>query len=353
MKHDSKLLELLFMAEEKQSFTKEDCCTLLDYAPASQEAAVLRSHADLMTRRRLGNSALILGQIGLEVSRCPAGCRFCMFGQSSYQLESFALSDEEITQKAHEFCDYGDIYGLFLMTMHMFSLDRLLNAVSLVRKNIPASTKIWVNVGDADLRTFETLKQVGVSGAYHACRLREGKDTSITPAERIRTMENIRAAGLELYTCCEPIGPEHTNEELADAILLGVSMGCSQHAAMRRTPVPGTPLAAKGTITEQRLAQIVAVLTLATAHMPNLDFISAHEPNQLSLGAGSCLVTAESGSNPRDIFLDTSISRGFSTARCRRMLFDAGFEKLLLGDGTTQPLDVDYLNKTDSGYFVS
>ena len=63
------------------------------------------------------------------------------------------------------------------------------------------------------------LKEAGFDGAYHIVRLREGTDTQIPREKRIATLDAITKAGLDLYYCVEPIGPEHTYEELVDEML--------------------------------------------------------------------------------------------------------------------------------------
>jgi len=62
-------------------------------------------------------------------------------------------------------------------------------------------------------------------------------------------------------TCVEPIGPEHSNEELADMILFTASINPLQRCCPAH-PIPGTALAARGMISELRMAQIVAVTDL-------------------------------------------------------------------------------------------
>lgn len=53
-------------------------------------------------------------------------------------------------------------------------------------------------------------------------------------------MDNALEADLELYTCLEPIGPEHTPQMLVDNMFIGIERGIYQHAAMRRVAVPGS-----------------------------------------------------------------------------------------------------------------
>lgn len=135
------------------------------------------------------------------------------------------------------------------------------------------------------------------------------------------------------------IGPEHTPEELADQMFLGIEFGCLQHAAMRRVFVPGSPLAARGQITESGLAQVVAVVALAAIGLKETKQIAVHEPNLLGLAAGANTVYAETGANPRDTQAETSGNRGLDMVACRRMLYEAGFTGLTRGDGTDLPLD--------------
>ncbi|WP_425806161.1 radical SAM protein [Desulfitobacterium sp. Sab5] len=348
MQLEKRFHEIIDKAQNYASLTKEECIYLLNFEETSLEASILRAVADNLSRKKAENSGVILGQIGVEVSECTGNCKFCVFGKEHTQLPTHRASDEELALKAQEFAGYGDLYGLFLMTMHSYDLDVILNAVEIVKKNIPDHTQIWVNIGDSNVDTFEELRRAGVKGAYHVNRLREGIDTDLNPNARRSTMEAVVSAGLDLYTCCEPIGPEHTPEEIVENFFIGIEIGCFQHAAMRRVAVPGVPLSKYGQITELRLAQIVAVITLATLNTKSMRYMSVHEPNQVGLLSGANVITAESGANPRDTNIDTSKGRGFSMANCRKMLFEAGFTSLRRGDESIIPLNLDYLKKTNS-----
>ena len=347
MQFNQRLMEILDKTHNLESLTKEDCVQLLNFQETSFEASMIRAVANDLSRQKAENSGVILGQIGVEVSACAGNCQYCVFGKDHTQVSKKRATDEEIALKAQEFAGQGDLYGIFLMAMHSFELDVLLNAVEIVKRNIPDHTQIWVNIGDSDVKTFEELRKAGVKGAYHVSRLREGVDTDLNPKDRRSTMEAIIAAGLDLYTCCEPIGPEHTIQEIVDNFFIGIELGCFQHAAMRRVAVPGVPLSVHGQITELRLAQIVAVITLATLNLKSMRYIGVHEPNQLGLLSGANVATAESGGNPRDNNSETSKGRGLSVADCRRMLLEAGFTSLRRGDESMIPLDLEYLKKTD------
>jgi len=338
-----RLDRILARAREGGPPSPEDCIYLLSLPERSLEADALKATADAVSRERFGNEAIILGQIGIDAGPCPGNCRFCVFGEGHTAFEESRLPVPEIRRRAREMAAGGDLYALFLMTRHEFNPDDLCSIIAAVRDEIGDGSQIVVNIGDFDRHTARALRDAGTSGAYHVCRLREGTDTDLDPERRRATFRVIRETGLDFYYCCEPIGPEHRPEELVDQLFLGIEHGCFQHAAMRRVSVPGVPLSANGQITERRLAQVVAVVALATLGCPETQNIAVHEPNLLGLVAGANAVYAESGANPRDTDRETERSRGLSVAGARRMLYEAGFAALRRGDGSTVPLDLAYL----------
>jgi biotin synthase len=338
MRLPSSLDHILGRALDGQAPSREDCAQLLGFPAESLEASAIRAVADAVSRRKFGNQAMLLGQIGIETAPCPGKCGFCVFGEGHTQFEASRLSTAEIIARARAFAERGDLYALFLMTMHTFEFDNLLAVIDEARHAIPPQTQIVVNIGDFDLEQAKALKSAGVHGAYHVCRLREGVDTSLSPTQRRATFRVIRDAGLDFYYCCEPIGPEHTPEELVEQMFLGVEYGCFQHAAMRRVFVPGLPLADRGQITELRLGQVVAVVALATLGCRETQNIAIHEPNLIGLTSGANVVYAETGANPRDTEADTSANRGLDMAGARKMLYEAGFSSLRRGDQSSAAL---------------
>ncbi|AWI05922.1 radical SAM protein [Clostridium drakei] len=348
MKIEQKLQQILDKSWSNIRLNREECKYLLSIDETSYASGLIRSTANSIIRSKNDNSAIILGQIGVEISPCPGKCKFCTFGDGHTKFEPSRIGQEELQEKMISFCKEGDLYALYLMTMHEYDLENFLNTIHFAKKIAPPTTQLWSNIGDTDLDTFKEIKKAGITGVYHVCRLGEGIDTSLKPENRIKTMQNALDAGLELYTCCEPIGPEHTIDQLVDNIFIGAEMGIYQHAAMRRVPVPGTPFAKYGQISELRLAHIVAVIALCTVTLPTMAYMGVHEPNQLSYASGANIITAESGANPRDCQSDTSKNRGMDMARCRKMLFECGFTNIRRGDESKIPLDFEYLVKTNS-----
>jgi biotin synthase len=332
MKQD--IQQILDRALEGRGPSKKECVALLALPENSLEAGILKATANFISRRRFGNRAVLLGQIGIEISACPGDCLFCAFAESSTTLTEATLSMDEIVAKARDWTASGDLYALFLMTMHEFDVKKLTGIVARLRKEIPLHTQIVLNIGDFDAVQARELNAAGANGAYHILRLREGVDTKLDPASRRKTMEAIRGAGMDFYYGCEPVGPEHTPEELADQLFVGIEYGCFQHCAMRRVYIQGSRVADRGQITEQRLAQITAVLALATLECKETKNIAVHEPNLLGLCAGANSIYAETGSNPRDTVSDTAAGRGMDMNACRKMFYEAGFQELLRGDNS-------------------
>jgi biotin synthase len=340
MKIEKRIQSILEQGLEGNVISKEDCIELLRLHELSLEAALLRSVANGIARKRFRNRAMLLGQIGIETFPCPANCQFCVFGEKHTLFPKTEMSDTEIIETAHSFVVEKKLYALFLMVMHTFDEQRLIRLIESVRKNIPSSTTIVLNIGDFSFDAARSFATAGVTGAYHVLRLREGADTGLDPEQRKKTVRSIKDAGLDWYYCCEPIGPEHTPEELADQIFFGLEYECFQHAAMRRVSFPGGPLSHYGMISDLRLAQIVAVVAMANIANPALASIAVHEPSVLGLTAGANSVYAEAGANPRDTSEETSEGRGRNTKQCSQMFADAGFDSTYNKAGTEFKLKV-------------
>jgi biotin synthase len=193
-----------------------------------------------------------------------------------------------------------------------------------VRRSLKPETTLIANVGDQTLKNARRLRNAGFSGVYHALRLREGRDTGLSPEKRKQSIRNFLEAGLEVGTCVEPVGPEHTNEELAEMIAFTASLNPSYSGAARRIPIPGTVMAARGSISELRMAQIVAVTRLG---MPRSVMGNCtHEPCTLGAIAGANLFWAEVGANPRDIEQQTEEGRGETVTSCQSIFRESNWD---------------------------
>ncbi len=324
---------------------KEECKYLLSFEPHSIESTTLMSIANNICRSKLSNSGVIYAQIAIDIAPCAANCQFCSFSAEHTDIKPHRMSMEEIAIAVQTLSKEGDLFGIFLMTMENVDIDYVLKAVETTRESLAYGSQIWVNIGDITISEAEKLRDAGVNGAYHVLRLREGVDTMLNPDDRIETFDAIRKSGLQLYTCCEPIGPEHTAEEIFDRVFLNYQYGLVQQSAMRRTYMPSLPISKRGVISQLRLAQITAIIALSSLSYPEILATACHEPNLLGLVSGSNITSAEWGANPRDDTDEKAEKRGLTMNDCRRMLFEAGYSSIITSDFRQISLTEEYLVK--------
>lgn len=321
----SQVQYILNKALDREPITRQEAAWLLrEVDSLSHEMYALMGAANQLTRESSGNRGEIHAQVGINIAPCPHSCDFCSFGaQAGLFKERLDISPQEVIDRANRFLAEG-ANAIYLMTTGNYDFDRFLRVAEIVRANIPAEIPLVANIDDFGSDKARQLAEVGFQGAYHVVRMGEGRDTKIPPERRLATMRAILEAGLRLAYCVEPIGPEHTVEEIVDKIFIGKEYGAWFSGAMRRIPVAGTRLASRGTISELELAKIVAVVRLVMG-----DSVSAHcthEPNLPSLLAGANLIWAESGSNPRDLRGETTAGRGLTVAQCSQLLREVGYE---------------------------
>ena len=180
------------------------------------------------------------------------------------------------------------------------------------------------------------MKEAGFCGIYHAVRMGEGRDTIIPPERRLDTMRYAREAGLVVGTCVEPIGNEHSTEELVEKTTITRDARPAYSGAMRRIPIPNTRMAEHGIVSEARMAHVVAVVRLALGY--DIPGHCTHDPNVSGTAAGADLVWAETGSNPRDTEAETEGKRGMTVQDCRHV-FEESEWQVLSGPSGLYPTD--------------
>ena len=346
---DQKVAEIINRAQEGKAPTYEETLYLLELDEASPEATAVRGAANDIVRGKTGNAAVMLGQIGIDVYPCEADCQFCAFAKSTTCFTEHAtMPVEEVVQRAIDFTRGGDLFAIYLMTMHSYKEEYVLECVREVRKAIPSQTQIIANIGDTDKEFWLKLKEAGLDGVYHVKRLGEGTLTNIQPERREQTIRAAWEAGLVIEDCCEPMGAETTNEEIATRLFeiqaRGREMGLRAAAVMKRNGVPGTPFEGlQSEITDLRLALVGAIEAFLMVDQETFPWMPVHEPNTVSLLSGANTIWAEQGYNPRDTAEDTAGNRGLDVPALRQMFYQAGFSKLVLGDGSTVALTPEYM----------
>jgi len=311
---------------EKNDFnlTDEEILKLLKINTESNEFYRLISKSNEMSRSKFKNKGFVFTQIGINAEPCSKNCRFCSMGFEHYSLDSewkkdiLTLRQELLNLQEFEFNDF------FLMTTADFPIEEFIKISKELKPLLKPDQRFVANIGDFDIELAKELKEIGFTGVYHINRLREGTDTLIPIEKREKTIEATQKAGLELYYCIEPIGPEHSYEELLHEIKRARELKISVMAVMRRIPVPGTPLFDLGKISASELTKIVAVTNIVV----NPDrAMNVHEPTQMAMLAGVNQLYAEVGANPRDTKSDTEKSRGFTPDKAWDMLSEAGYLK--------------------------
>jgi biotin synthase len=323
---NSRIKEILDKVHDGLSLTRQDIVFLLGISLYSVETGIVMGVANEMNRVASKGKAEVHAQIGLNLSPCPNNCSFCAFAaKNGVSKESQELPIEDVVALALK-AETSAANALFFMTTHDFPFRKFIELSKEVRSNLRPETVMIANIGDFEYEEGKQLKEAGYTGIYHAVRMGEGRDTRIDPLVRLNTIRAAREAGLLIGTCVEPIGPEHSIEEIADKILIGREMEPCYSGAMRRISIPGSELEQYGMISEYRLAFLVAVVRLAMGR----DLIGncTHEPNLLGATAGANLFWAEVGTNPRDTEFETSRGRSLDVRSCIRMFKEADFDVL-------------------------
>lgn len=297
---------------------------LLGLPPDSYDTYKIMAEAVALSKRLSDGKAEIHAQFAINLAPCPCECLFCSFAKiNGIFKESTELSPEQAVAYAQQF-EIDGANAVFMMSTAKFPFDRFIEISKEVRMNIKPESTLIANVGDLTINNAIRLKEAGFSGVYHALRLREGKDTNLSVEKRKQSIRNFKEAGLEVGTCVEPIGPEHTNEELAEMIEFTASFNPSYSGAARRIPIPGTSISKRGFINEMRMAQIVAITRLGMPHsvMGNC----THEPCTLGAISGANLFWAEVGANPRDIEAKTEEGRGETVSSCKSIFIESNWD---------------------------
>jgi biotin synthase len=326
MQVDSKVKNIIIKVFDGLALEKDEILLLLRFDHRSTEAGWVMAVANDIARTASKGKAEVHAQIGLNLSPCPNNCSFCAFSaENRVFTEKKEIGVEEIAQLAFQAEEDG-ANAIFFMTTHDYPFEKYIETSKEVRKSLKPETVMIANIGDFGYEEGMQLKDAGYAGIYHAVRMGEGRDTKIDPKVRLKTIRAAQEAGLLIGTCVEPIGPEHSIEEIAQKILIGRDINPCYSGAMRRINIPGSELERYGMISEYRLAFLVAVVRLAMGR--SLIGNCTHEPNVLGATAGANLFWAEVGTNPRDTEFETSRGRGLDVRSCIRMFKEADFDVL-------------------------
>ena len=318
--------EILKKSLEGISLSKDDISSLFRIPLFSEESAMILAASRRKSESASNGLAEVHAQVGLNIAPCPKNCAFCSFAaKNKVFTESVEISADEAVTKAKQFETDG-ANAVFVMSTADYPFGKYLDISREMRKSLRRETILIANVGDFTREQAGQLKDAGFSGIYHAVRLGEGRDTNISVSKRLTTFNNAREAGLSLGTCVEPVGNEHSVEELVEKTIITRDARPVYSGAARRIPIPGTSMAQYGIVSEARMAHILAVVRLSLSS--DVPGNCTHEPNVIGAAAGANLLWAEAGSNPRDTEKETEGKRGMTVNDCIRVLKEAEWQVL-------------------------
>ena len=303
--------------------SRETIVKLLELDPQSEEVSYLKECAVKVARKATKGRGVLSGAIGVDLCSCDMNCKFCSFGTEwgLVHVEK-KYTEDEIIELAKAYVNAG-VTTLTLRSTEFYDMNVLAEWLKDIRAAAPGDYSINLNFGEMSPAMAEAAYQAGATNAYHVKRLREGVDTPFNPKVRERTMRAITDSPLRFGTCLEPIGIEHTNEELADKIVSDMSFRPYGYGVMFRVNVPGTPFEGYEDISKERKLQILAVTRIAVG--TQIRSMGMHPAMPESLYAGGNSFTLELGANPRDTEFNETEWRGFSAEEAKKILADAGF----------------------------
>jgi biotin synthase len=319
-KLQSKIESILDKALD-DGISRDDARALIQLDLHTKETYALMETADRLSRQTFKNKGENHLHIGINLEPCPLNCKFCSLTvEAGIFTETVEFSEDQILAWAKE-GEAAGADGFNIMTTGTYSFGKLLDIGRVLTKAV--SVPLVANTRDISHKEGEKLLDAGFSGAYHAVRLGEGRDTPLKREKRIQSIRTFGEVGLRWMNCVEPVGPEHDIEEILDLMFLAREYRATYSGVMRRVNFPASPMEKYGMITEFEMAKLLAVSRLVMGRVPKAHCV--HEPNTLCLAAGGNLFFPEKGSNPRDDEADTGKGRARDVAACSKLFKETGW----------------------------
>ncbi|MDD5093678.1 MAG: biotin synthase BioB, partial [Dehalococcoidia bacterium] len=198
--------------------------------------------------RYFGKRVIIQLLINAKSGLCSEDCAYCsQSAVSEATIEKYPLLDEDIIIKGAHTAKSSHARRYCIVTSGYApskqDVDRLCRVVRNIKKEV--DIEICNSLGHLSEETALKLKEAGVDRYNHnlntAERLYPQICTTHSYSDRIQTLQNARAAGLEL--CCGALfGMGETDDDIIDIALALRDVKASSIPVNFLNPIPGTAL---------------------------------------------------------------------------------------------------------------
>lgn len=305
------------------NLSRDELIALVAIDPESEECDYLGQCAFEVKNHFSGNVVRLGTSIGLDLRPCKMSCKFCSLSEKVGLItDEYEITDDTAVKIVSDLRQKG-YYQFTLRTTEFYSIEKLASLAERIRNELGWEFALSANTGELTPEKAKILKDAGFNAVYHAVRLREGIDTPLSIETRAETIRNAKAAGLRVSSGIDPIGVDHTPEEIADLFLLYYTLNVDGMCVMRRVNIPGTGYEGLPEASDRRIAQIVAVARLACG---NRWTVAIHPAIQQGLKWGADHISVETGANPRDNNIDMLRWSLFDHDTALKMISDSGCE---------------------------
>ncbi len=319
---DLSIVKIINKALDGTLLSHREIVELLSVKNLSPEAFAIWQAGREFTSTLNDGYAEVHAHIGLDAAPCPMNCQYCSFAEvNGVFTEKVTYPLEKVIQDALDL-EAAGANALYLVTTVLYGRRAFLDAAAQVKAALKTNIPLVANIPDFGPDYARELAEVGINGVYHVIRLGEGKFTSCKPEVRIKTIEAALEAGISVGNCIEPIGPEHSPQEIADLVIIARDLGVAFSGAMRRTTVPGSVFEEHGDISYGRLATYAGAIALGTG--ASVRGNCSHEPSQLCAQAGANIMWATRGTDPRDTAVEST--RGLSVSQVKDIWWETDWK---------------------------
>ncbi len=240
-------IQEIIAKSEAGELTRDDLLYIFNVEPYSLDWYTLRWAEDDLTRRMSGGIAEVYGQVGIDALPCPMDCKFCSFAVSNnHRTGELKMPLDEIIDYARKYQEQNANVITIMITVD-YDFGEYLEIMAALREALGPDMPLMANMGDFTPKMARQLKDVGVGSVYHAVRVGEGIDTKIHVEARFETIQAAHEAGLKVSTSLESIGPEYSDERIADLMMRLLDLkpeqgGCGGRVNVKNTrgeDVPG------------------------------------------------------------------------------------------------------------------